>query len=46
MRSDNLHDLRAFLTVACERSFTQAAAKLNVSQSALSHTRSGSVSRC
>jgi DNA-binding transcriptional LysR family regulator len=38
MRSDNLHDLRAFVTVARERSFTQAAAKLGVSQSALSHT--------
>lgn len=41
MRSDNLHDLRAFLTVARERSFTQAAAKLGVSQSALSHTIRG-----
>jgi DNA-binding transcriptional LysR family regulator len=41
MRSDNLHDLRAFLAVARERSFTQAAAKLGVSQSALSHTIRG-----
>jgi len=41
MRSDNLHDLRAFLTVARKRSFTQAAAKLGVSQSALSHTIRG-----
>src|SRR6516165_2508381 len=41
MRSDNLHDVRAFLAVARERSFTQAAAKLGVSQSALSHTLRG-----
>jgi DNA-binding transcriptional LysR family regulator len=34
----HLHNLRAFLTVARERSFTQAAAKFGVSQSALSHT--------
>jgi DNA-binding transcriptional LysR family regulator len=32
------NDLRAFLAVARERSFTRAAAKLGVSQSALSHT--------
>jgi DNA-binding transcriptional LysR family regulator len=38
MPSDNLNDLRAFLTVARERSFTRAAAKLGVSRSALSHT--------
>ena len=38
MRSDNLNDLRAFVAVARERSFTRAAAKLGVSQSALSHT--------
>src|SRR5687768_1000776 len=31
-------DLQAFLAVARERSFTKAAAKLGVSQSALSHT--------
>jgi DNA-binding transcriptional LysR family regulator len=41
MRSDNLQGLRAFLTVGRERSFTQAAAKLGVSQSALSHTIRG-----
>jgi DNA-binding transcriptional LysR family regulator len=34
----NLNDLQAFLAVARERSFTRAAAKLGVSQSALSHT--------
>jgi DNA-binding transcriptional LysR family regulator len=34
----NLSDLLAFLTVARERSFTKAASKLGVSQSALSHT--------
>jgi DNA-binding transcriptional LysR family regulator len=34
----NLNDLSAFLAVARERSFTKAAAKLGVSQSALSHT--------
>src|SRR5688500_2063965 len=34
----NLNDLLAFLAVARERSFTNAAAKLGVSQSALSHT--------
>jgi DNA-binding transcriptional LysR family regulator len=32
------NDLQAFLAVARERSFTKAAAKLGVSQSALSHT--------
>jgi hypothetical protein len=37
MRRDNLSDLLAFVT-ARERSFTKAAAKLGVSQSALSHT--------
>src|SRR6266436_3720326 len=37
MRHD-LNDLLAFVTVARERSFTRAAAKLGVSQSALSHT--------
>jgi DNA-binding transcriptional LysR family regulator len=49
MASDNLNDLRAsilsglpaFLAVARERSFTRAAAKLRVSQSALSHTIRG-----
>jgi len=34
----NINDLLAFLAVARERSFTKAAAKLGVSQSALSHT--------
>jgi len=34
----NLNDLQAFLAVARERNFTRAAAKLGVSQSALSHT--------
>ena len=33
----NLNDLAAFLVVARERSFTRAAARLGVSQSALSH---------
>ncbi|MFT4077109.1 MAG: LysR family transcriptional regulator [Asticcacaulis sp.] len=35
---DNLNDLMAFIAVAREGSFTRAAAKLGVSQSALSHT--------
>ena len=38
MQRANLNDLSAFLAVARERSFTKAAAKLGVSQSALSHT--------
>jgi DNA-binding transcriptional LysR family regulator len=37
----NVNDLLAFLAVARERSFTRAAAKLGVSQSALSHTIRG-----
>src|SRR5712691_1633488 len=37
----NVNDLLAFLAVARERSFTKAAAKLGVSQSALSHTVRG-----
>src|SRR5882724_11840905 len=37
----NLNDLLAFLEVARERSFTKAAAKVGVSQSALSHTIRG-----
>ena len=37
----DLNDLIAFLAVARERSFTRAAAKLGVSQSALSHTVRG-----
>jgi DNA-binding transcriptional LysR family regulator len=35
---NNLNDLLAFVAVANERSFTKAAAKLGLSQSALSHT--------
>jgi DNA-binding transcriptional LysR family regulator len=38
MARPNINDLVAFLAVARERSFTRAAAKLGVSQSALSHT--------
>src|SRR5258708_7860065 len=38
MNQGNLDDLAAFLTVARERNFTRAAAKLGVSQSALSQT--------
>ena len=38
MQRGNLDDLSAFLIVARERSFTKAAAKLGVSQSALSYT--------
>src|SRR3954454_10583535 len=38
MQRDELGDLMAFLAVAEERSFTRAAAKLDTSQSALSHT--------
>ena len=38
MRREELGELMAFLTVADERSFTRAAAKLETSQSALSHT--------
>lgn len=41
MARENLNDFLAFLAVARERSFTRAAAKLGVSQSALSHTISG-----
>ena len=37
MQRENFNDLLAFLAVARERSFTKAAAKLGVSQSALSH---------
>jgi DNA-binding transcriptional LysR family regulator len=39
--AENLNALLAFLAVARERSFTGAAAKLEVSQSALSHTIRG-----
>lgn len=38
MQRDDLVDLNAFLAVAEEQSFTRAAARLNTSQSALSHT--------
>lgn len=38
MLRENANDLLAFLAVARERSFTKAAAKSGVSQSALSHT--------
>ncbi len=41
MARQNLNDLIAYLAVARERSFTRAAAKLGVSQSALSHTVRG-----
>jgi DNA-binding transcriptional LysR family regulator len=41
MRRGNLNDLLAFVAVGQERSFTKAAAKLGVSQSALSHTIRG-----
>src|ERR1700726_1379894 len=41
MTRQNVPDLLAFLAVARERSFTRAAAKLEVSQSALSHTIRG-----
>jgi DNA-binding transcriptional LysR family regulator len=41
MSRHNVNDLLAFLAVAKERSFTRAAAKLGVSQSALSHTIRG-----
>jgi DNA-binding transcriptional LysR family regulator len=38
MAGERFHDLAAFVAVAQERSFTRAAAKLGVSQSALSQT--------
>lgn len=38
MARENFNDLLAFMAVARERSFTKAAAKFGVSQSALSHT--------
>src|SRR6476620_4087438 len=38
MRRDNVNDFVAFIAVAREQSFTKAAAKLGVSQSALSYT--------
>jgi DNA-binding transcriptional LysR family regulator len=41
MPRENLNDLLAFIAVAREQSFTRAAARLGVSQSALSHTVRG-----
>jgi len=41
MRREDVNDLLAFLAVARDKSFTKAAAKLGVSQSALSHTIRG-----
>lgn len=41
MLRENIYDLIALAAVAEERSFTKAAARLNVSQSALSHTIKG-----
>ena len=41
MQRENINDLLAFVAVAQARSFTKAAAKLGVSQSALSHTIRG-----
>ena len=41
MERADLADLAAFSTVAAERSFTRAAARLGVSQSALSHSMRG-----
>ena len=41
MQRENFSDILAFLAVARERSFTRAAARLGVSQSALSHSISG-----
>jgi len=41
MKRENINDLRAFLAVARERSFTRAAAQIGVSQSALSHAIRG-----
>ena len=45
MSRENFNDLQAFLAVAREGSFTKAAGKLGVSQSALSHTIRGLESR-
>jgi DNA-binding transcriptional LysR family regulator len=45
MPRGNLNDIVAFLAVAREKNFTKAAARLGVSQSALSHTIRGLESR-
>jgi DNA-binding transcriptional LysR family regulator len=41
MPQENINDLLAFVAVAQDRSFTKAAAKLGISQSALSHRMRG-----
>ncbi|MFM0502753.1 LysR family transcriptional regulator [Paraburkholderia caffeinilytica] len=41
MLRENITDLLAFITIAREGSFTRAAARLGVTQSALSHTLRG-----
>ncbi|WP_163011200.1 helix-turn-helix domain-containing protein, partial [Pseudomonas viridiflava] len=41
MSTPRLNDLRAFLAVARDQSFTKAAVKLGVTASALSHTIRG-----
>lgn len=41
MKRDNINDLLAFVAVARERSFTRAAARMGISQSALSHAIRG-----
>src|SRR5258705_2381266 len=41
MLRENMNDVLAFIAVARDRSFRRAAAKLGVSQSALSHTVRG-----
>jgi DNA-binding transcriptional LysR family regulator len=45
MARENLNDIVAFLAVARDKNFTKAAARLGVSQSALSHTVRGLESR-